>query len=321
MSSNAIPVFPGGGPGGNGSGSAGGGGDGDDSSDPKGKGKDKEKLRDFQSLEQSLRRFVLEKRARSKLAPAKTYLLNILNDVNSLATVNAEVAQSEVDRVGKELREIEPQLEASKKAQSKITEEVNHAIDETCDDVYQHTRSSLNEAIEHADENIDVPYPGLLQAFDYAEGLKEAMLQGIQICVNDCEDYARGKAVSGVNAIKQLGIIHLGSEYAGLNFHPDVMFRRKRDALAKQIDIPTELWDFVDWSTIMQRQEKVAGTGMALTVATTVGMQVVGGYSWMDHAFSAARIVGNDNLRKMIVPGMVVAGTYPHPLLPPKLLG
>ncbi|CAN8097464.1 unnamed protein product [Discula destructiva] len=308
VSSNAIPTMapsPGGGPGGNGSGSSSGGGD--DPSDPKGKGKDKEKLRDFQNLEQSLRRFVLEKRARSKLAPAKTYLLNILNDVNSLATVNAEVAQSEVNRVGKELREIEPQLEASKKAQNKITDEVNHAIDETCDDVYQHTRSSLNLAIEHADENIDVPYPGLLQAFDYAEGLKAAMLQGIQVCVNDCEEYARGKAVGGVNAIKQLGILHLGSEYAGLNFHPDVMFRRKRDALAKQIDIPTELWDFVDWSTLMQRQEKVAGTGMALTVATTVGMQVVGGYSWMEHAFSAARIVGNDNLRKMIVPTIVVA--------------
>ncbi|KAJ4424731.1 mitofusin [Gnomoniopsis sp. IMI 355080] len=310
VSSNAIPTMPsppGGGPGGSGSGSSSGGGDGDDPSDPKGKGKDKEKLRDFQNLEQSLRRFVLEKRARSKLAPAKTYLLNILNDVNSLATVNAEVAHSEVERVGKELREIEPQLEASKKAQNKITDEVNHTIDETCDDVYQHTRSSLNEAIMHADENIDVPYPGLFQAFDYAEGLKEAMLQGIQTAVNNCEEYARGKAVGGVNAIKQLGILHLGNEYAGLNFHPDVMFRRKRDVLAKQIDIPTELWDFVDWSTLMQRQEKVAGTGMALTVATTVGMQVVGGYSWIDHALSAARIVGNDNLRRMIVPGVIVA--------------
>lgn len=315
VSSNAIPVMPSppGGPGGDGGGSSSGGGGGEDPSDPKGKGKDKEKLRDFQSLEQSLRRFVLEKRARSKLAPAKHYLLNILTDVNALANVNAEVAQSEVDRVGKELREIEPQLEASKKAQSKITDDVNHTIDETCDDVYQHTRSNLNEAISHADEHVaDVPYPGLFQAFDYAEELKSAMLQGIQACVNDCEEYARGKAVSGVNAIKQLGILHLGSEYAGLNFHPDVMFRRKRDVLAKQIDVPTELTDFVDWSTIMQRQEKVAGTGMALTVATTVGMQMVGGYGWMEHAFSAARIVGNDNLRRMIVPGVFIAGTYFH---------
>ncbi|PSS00926.1 transmembrane GTPase fzo1 [Coniella lustricola] len=309
VSSNAIPTkVPSGGPGGDGSGSSSGGGGGDDDpSDPKGKGKDVEKMRDFQNLEQSLRRFVLEKRARSKLAPAKHYLLNILGDVNSLANVNAEVAQAEVDRVGRELREIEPQLEASKKAQSKITEDVNQTIDETCDDVYQHTRASLNEAILHADENIDVPYPGIFQAFDYAEDLKAAMLQGIQAGVSDCEEYARQKAVGGVQAIKQLGILHLGNEYTGLNFHPDVMFRRRRDALAKQIDIPTELLDFVDWSTLLQRQEKVAGTGMALTVATTVGMQVVGGYSWMNHALSAARIVGNDNLRRMILPGLVLA--------------
>lgn len=312
VSSNAIPTAPPpGGPGDDGSGSSSGGGGGDEpSDDPKGKGKDKEKVRDFQNLEQSLRRFVLEKRARSKLAPAKHYLLNILSDVNSLATVNAEVAQSEVDRVGKELREIEPQLEASKKAQNKITEDVNHTIDETCDDVYQHTRSSLNEAIAHADEDIGVPYPGIFQAFDYAEQLKEAMLQGIQACVIDCEEYARGKAVSGVNAIKQLGILHLGNEYAGLNFHPDVMFRRRRDALAKQIDIPTELADFVDWSTLVQRQEKVAGASMALTVATAVGTQVISGYGWMDHALNAARIVGIDNLRRMVVPGIVLASTY-----------
>lgn len=316
VSSNAIPVAPSppGGPDGGGSGSSSGGGGGDDpSNDPKGKGKDKEKLRDFQNLEQSLRRFVLEKRARSKLAPAKHYLLNILNDVNSLANVNAEVAQSELERVGKELRELEPQLEASKKAQNKITDDVNHTIDETCDDVYQHTRSSLNLAILHADEDLDVPYPGLFQAFDYAENLKEAMLHGIQACVNDCEEYARGKAVGGVNAIKQLGILHLGNEYTGLNFHPDVMFRRRRDVLAKQIDIPTELWDFVDWSTLMQRQEKVAGTGMALTVATAVGTQMVGGAGWMNHALSVARVMGNDNLRRMIIPGVVVAGTCLSP--------
>lgn len=253
---------------------------------------------------------MLEKRARSKLAPAKHYLLNILTDVNTLATVNQGVAQSETDRVTKELQKLEPQLEASKKAQNQITDEVNHTIDETCEEVYNHTRNTLNFAIAHADEDLQVDYPGLFQAFDYAEQLKEAMLQGIQASVTTCEEYARGKTVGGVNAIKQLGILHLGNEYTGLQFHPDVMFRRKRDALAKQIAIPTELMDFVDWSTLVQRQEKVAGTGMALTLATAVGSQVISGYGWMDHALSAVRIVGNDNLRRMIVPGIAIAGTH-----------
>jgi len=97
VSSNAIPVAPlgPGGPDGASSGggmitsSGGGGGDDpdfDEDSDPKGKGKEKqkEKIQDFERLEESLRRFVLEKRARSKLAPAKTYLLNVLGDVQTL---------------------------------------------------------------------------------------------------------------------------------------------------------------------------------------------------------------------------------------------
>lgn len=309
VSSNAIPTGPSppGGPDGGGSGSSSGGGD-DPSDDPKGKGKEKEKVRDFEKLEQSLRRFVLEKRARSKLAPAKTYLLNILNDVNVLATVNSEVAQSELERVTKDLEEIEPMLESSMKAKGEAGDKVDQIIDETCKEVYDHTRATLNSVIVHAGEsNLGIPYPGLFHVFEYAEELKEAMLSEISASVTSCEDYARTRAVGGVNVIKQLGIMHLGNEYHDLNFRPDVMFRRRRDVLAKQIDIPTELWDFVDWSTILQRQEKVAGTGMALTVATAVGGRLIGNMGWMDHTLTAVKIVGNDNLRRLIVPGLVLA--------------
>lgn len=142
VSSNAVPTAPPGaiqgGDGGGGS-SSGGGGDGpdhDDDSDSKGKGKDKEKIQDFERLEESLRRFVLEKRARSKLAPAKTYLLNVLGDVNTLASVNQSVAQSELDRVTKDLAAIEPKLEASKKAKAEVSDDIDRTIEETCKDIY-----------------------------------------------------------------------------------------------------------------------------------------------------------------------------------------
>ncbi|TRX91194.1 hypothetical protein FHL15_007982 [Xylaria flabelliformis] len=311
VSSNAIPMLPSppGGPGGGGSGSSSGGGGGDEpNDDPKGKGKEKEKIEDFRKLEQSLRHFVLEKRARSKLTPAKTYLMNILNDLHVLATVNLDVAKSEIDRVTRDLEEIEPQLESSKKAKSEVGDEIDQTIEATCKDIYDHSRNSLNSAIAHAgDSTLGVPYPGLFGVFNFAEDLKEAMLNEISTAVSNCEDHARSKAVSGVNAIKQLGILHLGNEYHDLSFRPDVMFRRRRDILAKEIDLPTELMDLVDWSTLMQRQEKVAGTGMALTLATALGGRLVGGSSWVDHALSAAKIVGNENLRKLIIPAVVLA--------------
>ena len=311
VSSNAIPTAPappgGNGSGGSGSSSGGGGGDGDDDSDPKGKGK--EAIQDFQSLEQSLRRFVLEKRARSKLAPAKTYLLNVLSDVQTLASVNQEVAQSELDRVTKELANIEPALEASKKAKAEVSDDIDRTIEETCKEIYDHTRSTLNSTIlRAADEDLGVVYPGLLSAFDYAEDLKDAILSQISASVTNCEEHARRKTVEGVSFIKQLGLLHLGDEYTDLSFRSDIMFKRKRDILAKQIEVETELWDFFDLSSILQRQEKVAGSGMALTVATVVGGRMVGGFGWIDGALGAAKVVGNNNLRRLIIPGIIATG-------------
>ncbi|KAL6895313.1 hypothetical protein HDV57DRAFT_520647 [Trichoderma longibrachiatum] len=309
VSSNVIPMAPsppGGPSGGGGSGSGSGGGD--DPGDDNGKGKDLDKVRDFEKLEQSLRRFVLEKRARSKLAPARTYLLNILNDVNTLATVNFEVAQSEYDRVTQELKELEPQILASKKARSEVDEQVVQNIEETCKDVYEHTRGQLNAAISYAGSTkYDIPYPGIFGAFGYADDLKDAILSHIADSVSSCEDYARAQTVKGVNAIKQLGLLHVGDEFQNLHFRPDVMFRRKKDALARQVDVPTEFADFVDLSTLMHSQEKFAGTGMALTVAGALVPRMLGMNSWVDHAITATRIIGNDNLRKLILPGIVVA--------------
>ncbi|KAF4591437.1 Transmembrane GTPase fzo1 [Ophiocordyceps camponoti-floridani] len=313
VSSNAVPAGPSppGGPGGGGGGSSGGGGDGDpdgDSGPDKGKGKDVDKVRKFEALEQSLRRFVLEKRARSKLAPARTYLLNILNDVNTLATVNHGVAQSELNRVTAELKTLEPQLETSKRAVSEVGEQVDDEVEQVCKDVYDYTRAELNSAITHAGEsNHDVPYPGFLSAFQYADELKEAMLSHIADAVSNCEEYARNKSVQGVNVIKQLGILHVGDEFQSLQFRPDVMFRRKRDALARQVDVPTELWDFVDWSTLLQRQEKYAGTGMALTLAGALVPRFVGVSNWVDQALTATRLLGNEKLQRLILPGIVLA--------------
>lgn len=306
VSSNAVPTGlskPG-------ESSSSGGGGGDDPGDDGDKGKDEaDKIRDFQNLEQSLRRFVLEKRARSKLAPARTYLLNILNDVNTLANVNQEVAQSELERVTRELKELEPQLESSKKARSEVSLQIDRNIEDTCQEVYNNTRAELNASIDYAgSQKYDLPYPGLFNAFDYAEDLKSAMLAHITESVSKCEEFARSKSVQGVNTTKQLGILHVGNEFNNLNFRPEVMFQRRKDVLSREVDIPTEFWDFVDWSTLLKQQEKYAGTGMALTVAGAVVPRMVGMSTWMDQALMATRLVGNDNLRHLILPGLLVAG-------------
>jgi mitofusin len=223
--------------------------------------------------------------------------------------VNLEVAQSELDRVTKELAELEPILEASKKANAEVSDDIDRTIEDTCKEIYNHTRSTLASSIaDAADTDLGVPYPGLLSAFQYADDIKEAILSQISASVTDCEEHARMKTVEGVNSIKQLGLLHLGNEYTDLSFRSDFMFRRKRDILARQIEIETEIWDFFDVSTILQQQEKMAGTGMAMTVATVVGGRMVGGFGWVDGALGVAKIAGSRNLRKLIIPGAIAAG-------------
>jgi len=162
--------------------------------------------------------------------------------------VNREVAQSELDRVTRDLADLEPKLEASKKAKAEVNDDIDRTIEETCKEIYSHTRSTLDTAIaEAANEDHGISYPGILGAYQFATELKEAMLSQISESVIHCEEHARTKTVSGVTAIKQLGFLHLGDEYTDLSFRSDVMFRRNRDKLARQLDFEPEFWDFFDW--------------------------------------------------------------------------
>ncbi|KAF4496436.1 Transmembrane GTPase fzo1 [Fusarium agapanthi] len=270
-------------------------GDGDDpNDDPKGKGKDVESIRDFDKLEESLRRFILEKRARSKLAPAKHYLLNILNDINILAAANSEIAQLELDKGIRTLQELEPQLKKMKDAVLEVENKTGDIIETMHAEVYNSTRTILTEIITHAGDRIDhldIPYPE------------------ISASVTKCEEHARVSAVKGVNMIKQLGLLHLGDEYQNLTFHPAAIFRRKRDELAKQIHISTEFSDFVEWPVLFGGKN-LTNVDTALKVATAVGGGWIGIQTWMDQAFMAARVVGSINLRRAVLPSIICTGLF-----------
>ncbi|KAL4868071.1 hypothetical protein BDV12DRAFT_170306 [Aspergillus spectabilis] len=319
VSSNAIPVAPhvpveGPGGGSDPNGNDWPGNDDDDEGKPedkgKGKGKEREKIQDFENLESSLRRFVLEKRSRSKLAPARTYLLNVLSDINSLALVNRDVADAELKNVSKELAELEPAYENGKKKRVEVQDEVDKCLDDSCEDVYKHTRTTLTSAISNVSgANLGVEYPGIFSAFQYAEDLKLAMLEHISASVSDCEDYARAKTAQGVGFIQNIGLLHIGKDkFAPLNFRADMMFRRgRRHALARQVDTEVELFDFFDISGLWERQEKLAGTGMAMTAVTVLGGRAFGGISWVDSVFGAAKFLGPRNMRRLFIPGILAA--------------
>ncbi|KAL0640325.1 mitofusin [Maublancomyces gigas] len=267
-------------------------------------GKDSAKLKEFDNLEQSLRRFVLEKRARSKLAPAKTYLLNVLEDLETLAEVNKDATVAELEKLRGELSEIVPEFQKSVQARTEVSDNVEQTMDDTSNTVYKFSRKNISNTIAHIDDKAIVEYDGFLSAFTYAENTKQAMLQSIQNSVTTCEEYARNQTVGGITSIKALGIMHLGDEYVEKVFRKELMFSRKKHQLSKSIKTEINFFDFFDFD----KQEKVAGMSMGLTVATVAGGQLFGVSSWIDGLWKATSMLGPRTTRKLIVPALLVAG-------------
>ena len=95
------------------------------------------------------------------------------------------------------------------------------------------------------------------------------------------------------------------------------MFRRgRRHTFGRQVDAEVELWDFFDIAGLWERQEKMAGTGVAMTAVTVLGGRALGGFSWVDSALSAVKVIGPNNVRRLFLPSILAAGEFPFISLP-----
>ncbi|KAI9782041.1 MAG: mitofusin [Peltula sp. TS41687] len=229
----------------------------------------------------------------SRLAPAKTYLMNVLGDLKTLATVNRDVA-SELDRVTRGLEELEPIFERAKKAQAEVSEEIDRSIEQTCSEIYDHCRTSLIGAISCPPGNVRRQSRGCLSRVRRACSTTNH---------SRCIKYQRSGTLTSRLA-----------EYTDMTLRPEIIFRTRRDILARQVDTPVEIWDFFDLTGFLQRQEKVPGTGMAMTVVGVLGSRTItggGGIGWMDGILGAARIFGHGgarNIHHLILPGLLLTG-------------
>ena len=267
-------------------------------------GKDPDKIDDFNNLENSLRGFVLDKRARSKLAPAKTYLMNLLGDLENLSLINQNMAARELDSLRSDLSQLTPRFDQSMKARLEVLEECDRQIEETCSRVYKDTRRELERAIAKADEVKGVVYNGFFSSYAYAEQLRRKMLDTVTKTVLDCENAARRTTVGGVNSVNALGLLHLKKDFIERTFRPEFMFKKRKDVAVRGISTEIEVFDFFDFD----RQEKFAGASLSLTLVSVAGGKLFGIGSWVDGVMKVTNILGVRNARRLLIPALILAG-------------
>lgn len=228
------------------------GGDGGDDGDDDGPGNDDP---NFDNLEASLKKFILEKRSISKLLPAKSFLLNILNDLETLSTINEKIYVQEKEENLEKLRtSIVPKYNEVMKKSHKISDAINNLVEETCTKIYDDTKFEIIDTTVNFGDSPVVPFVGFQYLYEYAKQTQVVMIESILSCIQKCEDQTKIDTENIVERIILFGKNNLGDEFLqGKVFKSDLMFTRKRDSIKKQLDSLISFSDFFDpnWESFL----------------------------------------------------------------------
>lgn len=215
---------------------------------------------DFDRLEASLRNFVMEKRSVSKLEPARTYLKNLLQDLIGISRINIDMAIKHQEEVTKQLDEISPNIENMVLKCAAVTEQIHKDLERLAMSLEKETSEYLSTIVDKVGDRPMVKYNGFLDVVNYARQTREALITRIQTAVVESEENAREVTASAVDAIKSLGILHVGEQPVFSKiFQKSAMFSRKRDNLTRAIRAPLSLSDFIDLGGLLQQPLPVMG--------------------------------------------------------------
>lgn len=252
-------------------------GDGDDDSgdDDNNHNEDDESFNDprFKHLEASLRKFLLEKRSISKLLPAKSYLLNLLNDLETLSNLNENVYSTELKELSNKLSaQILPSYDQIVLKSSKINESINSSIEKLCTEIYDQSKLEIRTTIETFGDKQFLPYLGLQYLYEYATATQRAMIDTVISSIEYSESNAKLLTTEKVEEVIKIGQKTLGDEFLNDKvFKSDLMFTRKRDQqIRKKLDMLIEISDFFDPSL----ESFISSMGIPVDVVSGVSSQL-----------------------------------------------
>lgn len=292
----------------------------EDPNDPNNNNDDDDQNNDADALEASLRNFILEKRSSSKLAPARTYVLNVLSDLKVLCHDNRTSAEHELRELNQQLDSLMPEIDNSVSEYASVSEKIEKDTERLVLKLQSETEEQLNKVVSEIGEQPPLEWTGLANTFQYANDTRDALVQRVLSSVEVCEDYARESTASAVSAIKQLGILHVGEKPAFSKiFNKSAMFSRKRDNLSKHIQAEFGLGDLLDIGYLLERplpvlQSSKAAllssqsnpTGLTITAVSLIASSLVPITSALAPFAPVIRVIKELDIKRLYIPALAL---------------
>ena len=254
---------------------------------------------EFARLEQRLRAFVLENRTKSKLSPAKNYLVNLLSDVNALAEANKTMAEEEQEQANMELEKDFPAYQGLLKVRDRLLHQVERVAEMTVLGIQKQTRDVLSAAVDGVASTADfIEYPGVFLIWQYAQDIADSLSQALVKQVRNVENNARQDTAQCIDRIHDMGTEHLGNYPRAASI--DKMCIKNRD---RRVQIAIEATDFFDFSI----DDKMSGCALSLGAVAMVGGRLMGVKDALSSFWSLSSAVGHRNMRQITIPVVGIA--------------
>ncbi|KAF9980887.1 mitofusin, partial [Modicella reniformis] len=259
---------------------------------------------DFLRLEECLRSFVLEKRCKSKLAPAKVYLENVLSDVSILSESNRQMAAEELTNVRLELERGEPEYQETLVRREMVLEKVERLTEETCTLIDSMTREKLINSVDDIENAMSalVPWNGFLHIWQYSIDLRYVMADLFVDRLKSCESEAKDKTKTCLNDIHNL------ADEAAPASQSDALtlFTKTDPSRITTAKLKDELT--LEFTDVFEVQDTLGMASVSLGAVTMFSSKAFGYKSLIHSLFDITNTVGVSNIRKWTVPVVTAAG-------------
>lgn len=174
-----------------------------------------ESLSSFSKLEDCLRSFVLEKREKSKLAPVKLYLTNILWDMSVVCSHYIKQAKEQLVALDREFDEHQPVLDQLLVLKRTVLDRQDGLIDAIISDVESECRKLMNLLLDNLSfYSRQTEWPGILQLWSYVHNSQVFLVHLVSLRIERCSDYCNTKLSNYLDELRDNPLVkQLDFEY------------------------------------------------------------------------------------------------------------
>lgn len=258
-------------------------------------------LKSFCSLERALIEFIYEKRTRSKLLPAQTFLTQLLSEIETILVSSERKLCQDLGRIQNELEIITPCFQSLQAHNGIFQADIAKAVEASCEEIVERSTTELSGFREHEVLIRQCPWDGLLHIHAFSMAVHSSTMAACRRTMQRLLSGTTAKVEATVAELTQIAKLHSRHVFASWEpQQPDPTGPLTAQDMSSALSFPEPLsaLQLVDPMAFLRKSSALGALSMAVA---TFGYQPL-----VSTAFRMFGVSG----RWMLISGFLLCGAF-----------